>query len=95
MFTASTADKENVTALNCTEKFQLDIRNSSVAIWISKTGIYSLQNPGNGISMVFNIKLNIYKENIEEFDCCEVMEAHWVIIVFSIIFCSCSYYPDT
>lgn len=41
-----------------------------------KTGIYSLQDPGNVISMAFNIKLNIYKKNIKAFDYCEVMEAH-------------------
>lgn len=45
-------------------------------IRINKTGIYSLQDAGNVISMVFNIKLNTYKKNTEAFDCCEVMEAH-------------------
>lgn len=45
-------------------------------IQLNKTGIYLLQDPGNVISMVFNIKLNICKKNIEAFDCCEVMEAH-------------------
>lgn len=43
---------------------------------LNKTGIYSLQDPGNVVSTVFNIKLNIYKKNTEAFDCCEVMEAH-------------------